>query len=105
MPIVRLCCYPGCGRIVREPAGSNRCSLHPKPPKRSGSYSRNAQKIRAAATVCHLCGKPFNDPNDPAVADHVHPRAYGGSDHINNLAAAHRSCNGRRGAKLPSWTI
>jgi 5-methylcytosine-specific restriction endonuclease McrA len=40
----------------------------------------------------------------PQFADHVIPRAFGGSDHISNLAAAHRSCNGRKGATMPNWT-
>jgi 5-methylcytosine-specific restriction endonuclease McrA len=88
-----------CGR----PSPTSRCEQHPKPPKRSGTYSRDAAKIRASATVCHICGKPFT-PDDPAVADHIHPRAFGGSDHISNLAAAHKSCNGRKGATLPSWS-
>jgi hypothetical protein len=59
--------------------------------------------VRAAATICHLCEKPFT-ADDPPVADHVIPRAYGGSDDIENLRAAHRSCNGRKGATLPCWT-
>jgi hypothetical protein len=64
-----------CGR----PSPTSRCSQHPKPPKRSGSYTRNAAKVRASATSCYLCGKPFT-AEDPAVADHVKPRAFGGSD-------------------------
>jgi 5-methylcytosine-specific restriction endonuclease McrA len=88
-----------CGR----PSPTSRCSQHPKPPKRSGSYTRNAAKVRASATSCYLCGKPFT-AEDPAVADHVKPRAFGGSDNPANLKAAHRSCNGRKGATLPPWT-
>jgi len=88
-----------CGR----PGPTNRCAQHPKPPKRSGSYTRNAAKVRASATACYLCGKPFT-PDDPAVADHVHPRAYGGTDDPSNLRAAHKSCNGRKGSQMPSWT-
>jgi 5-methylcytosine-specific restriction endonuclease McrA len=99
MPVLRSCSYPGCGRTVHHPPGSNRCPLHPKPHKRSGSYTRAAKQVRATATVCWLCGKPFT-PDDPPVADHVTPRMYGGSDRIENLRAAHRSCNGRRGARL-----
>jgi 5-methylcytosine-specific restriction endonuclease McrA len=102
MPLLKVCCYPGCGRVCATP-GANRCPLHPKPPKRTGTYTRNAAKVRAAAVTCYLCGLPFT-PDDPAVADHVEPRAYGGSDNIINLRAAHRSCNGRKGAHLPSWT-
>jgi 5-methylcytosine-specific restriction endonuclease McrA len=88
-----------CGRIAYQ---GNRRPLHPKPPKRTGTYTRNAAKVRAAATTCYLCGQPFT-PDNPAVADPRQPRAYGGSDDISNLAAAHRSCNGRKGATLPSW--
>jgi 5-methylcytosine-specific restriction endonuclease McrA len=100
MPILKICSYAGCGRIVYNPPGHNRCPLHPKPPKRTGTYMRNAAKIRATATTCGICGKPFTDPDDPPVADHVIPRADGGSDDITNLRPAHRSCNGRRGANM-----
>jgi hypothetical protein len=34
------------------------------------------------------------------VADHLLPGMFGGSDDISNLAAAHQSCNGRRGGRL-----
>lgn len=78
-----------------------RCPAH-QLPKRSGSYTRTARTVVAAAlqhgTPCHLCGQPFTDPADPPVADHLVARSLGGSDAIGNLAAAHRSCNGRRGA-------
>jgi 5-methylcytosine-specific restriction endonuclease McrA len=76
--------------------------LHPKPPKRSGTYTRNAAKVRATATVCALCGGGART-DDPWVADHRVPRVLGGSDKITNLQPAHRSCNGRKGATLPSW--
>jgi 5-methylcytosine-specific restriction endonuclease McrA len=99
MALLKVCSM--CGRVALP--GSSRCALHPKPPKRTGTYGRDAAKVRAAATICYLCGEPFTR-DDPPVADHVQPRARGGSDHISNLAAAHRSCNGRKGATLPSWT-
>ncbi len=102
MTILRTCTV--CARIVHDPPGGNRCPQHPKPPKRGRGYFNNARHVRATATVCHLCGKPFTDPNDPPVADHVIPRARGGSDEVDNLRAAHKSCNGRRGATITSWS-
>ena len=76
----------------------SRCDLHTIP-ARTGTYSRNAAKVRATALVCRTCG---DGPRlvDPFVAEHVVPRGYGGSDDISNLRAAHRSCNGRKGAQL-----
>src|SRR6266545_2436673 len=95
--LLRACSIRG------RPGPTSRCDRHPKPPKRTGSYTRNAAKVRAAATICHLCGKPFDDPNDPPVADHVLPREAGGSDDLSNLRPAHRSCNGRKGATIGPW--
>lgn len=66
----------------------------------SYAYKRNAALVRANVVSCWICGLPFTDPNDPAVADHVVPRIRGGSDDLSNLRAAHRTCNGRRGQRL-----
>ena len=52
-----------------------------------------------AATYCYLCGDGPRD-GDPFVADHVIPRVLGGPDTLDNLAPAHRSCNGRKGQTL-----
>ena len=81
-----------CGRPHGNRGG--RCNEHAIP-ARTGTYSRNAAKVRAAATRCHLCGGPFT-ADDPPVADHVVPRGVGGGDGIENLAPAHRSCNARK---------
>lgn len=42
--------------------------------------------------ICHLCGEDGADS-----ADHVILRSQGGSDHPDNLLAAHLLCNQRRG--------
>ena len=52
--------------------------------------------VLAEEHACWVCGQPPT-PDDPLVADHVVPRAQGGTDARDNLRAAHRSCNGRRG--------
>ena len=93
----RLCCYPGCG--LRAVPGSNRCGVHPKRWARKRAYFDAARLVRASASRCWICGGPFT-ADDPAVADHVVPRMLGGSDGVENLRGAHRSCNGRRGATL-----
>jgi len=56
--------------------------------------------------VCWLCGNGVDAdaargaPYAGSI-DHVVPRAKGGGDEPANLRLAHRSCNGRRGSRLP----
>jgi 5-methylcytosine-specific restriction endonuclease McrA len=96
MTMIRRACAK-CGRIA-EP-GTSRCALHPKRKPRSRAYFNAARLIRTTATVCALCGEgPRED--DPWVADHRIPREHGGSDGIENLQPAHRSCNGRNGQAI-----
>lgn len=53
--------------------------------------------------TCQICGEPldleghWNDPHAPSL-DHIQPRSLGGSDNLENLRAAGRHCNMRRGA-------
>jgi 5-methylcytosine-specific restriction endonuclease McrA len=49
--------------------------------------------------LCRLCGQPPR-PDDPLEVHHLRARADGGGDERSNLAAAHRSCNSKRGASL-----
>src|SRR2546427_13264263 len=81
------------GTRGRPTAHGNRCPEHAIPAlPRSGTYTRTARRIVDEATYCWLCGGGPR-PDDPFVADHVLPRAYGGADSIDNLRPAHRSCN------------
>ena len=84
------------------PAAPDRNARHDYGTMSKGSTRRHRKAraiLLANATHCHLCGQPAR-PGDPLVADHLIPRALGGLDVPWNYAAAHRSCNGRRGARL-----
>jgi len=48
------------------------------------------------AGVCHLCGQP-----GATTVDHLRPYVLGGRDDLDNLAAAHVSCNSAKGARVP----
>jgi 5-methylcytosine-specific restriction endonuclease McrA len=78
--------------------GGSRCELHALP-KRTGTYRRNAIKTLTGATYCYICGGPFTEA-DAAVCDHIRPRVLGGTDDLDDLAPAHRSCNGRKAARF-----
>ena len=69
-----------------------------------GWNGRRSRELRAATlaahgTVCHLCGLPGAD-----TADHLVPRAAGGTNELDNLRPAHKACNSARGAlPLAEW--
>lgn len=62
-------------------------------------WRRISADVIAGATCCHWCGGGFSKDN-PATADHVLPVARGGTHERQNLVAACRSCNSRRGGQL-----
>lgn len=70
----------------------------------SGWNGRKIARLAAAVfaergRVCHLCGMPGAD-----TLDHLLPRSLGGTDDLENLAPAHKSCNSSRGAMpLDKW--
>lgn len=62
------------------------------------------RQIRAAVWAmsngaCSYCGCQTN-PFDDFTVDHVHPVILGGTDDIENLVPACRSCNARKGARV-----
>lgn len=71
---------------------------------------RHRAFIAKAQPACHLCGRSidyelrYDDPMS-FVIDHVKPLAKGGSDTIDNIAAAHRSCNSTKRARIISPVI
>jgi len=61
-------------------------------------WRRISARITANAVACHWCGLEFTE-DDPATADHLIPKARGGTNDESNLVPAHRSCNSRRAAQ------
>ena len=67
---------------------------------------RHRETIRRTGAGCHICGEPIDysirDRLDPMafVVDHVVPLSKGGSDTLDNKAAAHRRCNAAKASRL-----
>ena len=61
--------------------------------------NRHRRRIARDQPPCHICGGEISwdaeDHLDPAafVIDHIVPLSRGGTDTIDNIAAAHRGCN------------
>ena len=69
------------------------------PSNRTGSSRRWREHtvpkvLRRDGGICHLCGHP-----GATTADHLIPHAHGGTDDLDNLAAAHVRCNQVRGTR------
>jgi 5-methylcytosine-specific restriction endonuclease McrA len=80
----------GCARVRDRARGSTTERFGP------GWASISKAIIERDGGICHICGQPGAD-----TTDHLHPRAYGGdSTDLEMLAAAHRVCNSRRGARF-----
>jgi hypothetical protein len=98
MPIQRPCLT--CRTLTTNPLRCDTCQSiwnrqHPKSdrPHYKGEYKRKAKHIRDTAIACWICGQGKRR-DDPFTADHLIP-----ADPHSPLAAAHRSCNSRRGNK------
>jgi 5-methylcytosine-specific restriction endonuclease McrA len=85
-----------CGR----PSNGPRCDQHAIAPRnRARASQATIRAFVSTVTHCAICGQGPR-PRDPFVCDHIIPRAHGGSDHPTNWQGAHRSCNGRKGARV-----
>jgi 5-methylcytosine-specific restriction endonuclease McrA len=62
-------------------------------------WRRVSAEVIAEAVTCYWCNGAFA-ADDPATADHLVPKARGGTNDKSNLVAAHRSCNSRRGGQM-----
>lgn len=68
---------------------------------------RHRHQLARNKPGCHICGHPidYTLPHlDPMsyVVDHVIPLNKGGTDTLNNKAAAHRTCNRTKSDHLPT---
>lgn len=103
----RLCAAPGCYATA---GSTGRCPTHASALARSRDartttekgrgweHQRLARRVLREETTCHLCGAPAR-PDDPLEVDHLVPLSMGGLTERANLAAAHRSCNRRKGGR------
>ena len=65
---------------------------------------RHRATIARSRPPCHICGEPidYSLPHweqESFVVDHLIPLAAGGTDTLDNKAAAHRKCNRDKGAR------
>lgn len=105
--IRRPCIEPGCPALTTR----TRCAIHEQYVKRDRERQRQRgsptqrgmdyQYQRARLRVlnrdgyrCHWCG------GQASTADHLVPRAHGGSSDDGNLVAACLTCNSSRGATV-----
>lgn len=67
----------------------------------AGRYAQQMSRLTLSTygTICHLCGR-----DGAKTADHIVPRAAGGSDALSNLRPAHLLCNAlRRDMPIEQW--
>jgi hypothetical protein len=89
MPRVPKPCL-NCGRLTTRISRCEPCQRH-HDGLYDSEYRRLAAVVRATAVLCHICGEGERT-DDPWQADHVVA-----GDRSSPLAAAHRSCNIRKG--------
>ena len=73
--------------------------------RNSATRDKHRARIARDKPACHICGKPIDyslphlDPMSFEV-DHVVALKNGGSDTLENKAAAHRGCNSKKRARV-----
>lgn len=65
-------------------------------PRGTSHYKHSESVLRRDKGICYLCQHP-----GAGTIDHFIPWVFGGSDHPDNLKAAHKSCNSSKGSELP----
>lgn len=85
----------GCNKLIATGSRCHTCQT------RNGSTRQwrttREQILDRDHHTCHICGQP-----GATVVDHLIPKAYGGTDTPDNLAAAHAKCNTLKGTSTTS---
>lgn len=96
------------GGIQRHSGRQSEIALHPIVAVRGTMPSRAWRQIPTLTNeklfardrqICAYCGHQF--ALDALTREHIRPTSRGGEDHWNNCITACRSCNGRKGNRLP----
>ncbi|MCV2368475.1 HNH endonuclease [Roseateles oligotrophus] len=96
------------GGFQRRTGVQSRIEVHPIIAVRGSVPSRawrqapalsNAKLFARDRYVCAYCGHSFHA--DGLTCEHIQPSSRGGSDSWMNCITACRSCNGRKGSRLP----
>lgn len=90
---------------LNERYGSPEPPPRQRPPKHTRAHVRLHTIAERDGWGCSYCGKALSCPcgtGEPAVADHVMPRARGGADDLVNLVLACWECNSSKGDRTPS---
>ena len=80
--------------MIERRAMNRRCS--------DGGYRGHFAEVTLRfGACCVYCGFKPSAEDEPLTLDHVMPRSRGGSDEVENLVPACRSCNSSKGARTP----
>lgn len=86
-------CHPHARRRRNNPPGRPTAAARGY----GAEWQRLSRQVTSGKTGCEECGCEFT-PSNPATADHIIPKAQGGTDDLDNLRCVCRRCNSRRGA-------
>ena len=62
----------------------------------SDLYKQQIEKLRQSNHACAYCGKVFRSPKE-ATIDHIFPRIKGGTNEMENIVFACKTCNSSKG--------
>ena len=71
----------------------------------SDLFQQQIEKLQQSNQVCAYCGKVFSSPKD-ATIDHIFPRIKGGTNEMENIVFACKSCNSSKSDKdMFGWYV